>query len=111
MSEAFCLEIFCGKANLPKRLRAKQFHVISVDRMALKGVPILRIDITKPCRRKALEELILLDKVLYVHCAPPCGTSSAAWNIQPGPPPTEVRLPNFAQQQRVGPGQFIDVDH
>ena len=72
---------------LSKRLRAKQLHVISVDHMALKGVPILRIDITKPVRRKVLEKLILLDKVLYVHCAPPCGTTSAARNIQTRPPP------------------------
>ena len=61
-----------------------------------------------------LEELILLDKVLYVHFAPPCGTASAARNIQPGPPPLRsVRFPmglpnlSFAQRQRVGKANFL----
>ena len=108
------MEIFCGKANLSKRLRAKQFQVISVDHVALKGVPILRIDITKADQRKVLEELILLDKVLYVHFAPPCGTASAARNIQPGPPPLRsVSFPmglqnlSFVQRQRVAKANFL----
>ena len=108
------MEIFCGKAKLSKRLRAKQFQVISVDHVALKGVPILKIDISKADQRKVLEELILLDKVLYVHFAPPCGTASAARNIQPGPPPLRsVRFPmglpnlSFAQRQRVGKANFL----
>ena len=108
------MEIFCGKANLSKRLRAKQFQVISVDHVALKGVPILRIDITKADQRKVLEELILLDKVLYVRFAPPCGTASAARNIQPGPPPLRsVSFPmglqnlSFVQRQRVAKANFL----
>ena len=55
-----------------------------------------------------------MDKVLYVHFAPPCGTASAARNIQPGPPPLRsVRFPmglpnlSFAQRQRVGKANFL----
>ena len=70
----FMWRFFAAKQKLSKRLRAKQFQVISVDHVALKRVPILRIDISKAHQRKVLEELILLDKVLYVHLAPPCGT-------------------------------------
>ena len=45
-------------------------------------MPILRVDITKADQRKVLEELILPNKVLYVHFAPQCGAASAARNIQ-----------------------------
>ena len=84
--------------------------------VALEGVPNLRIDVTKADQRKVLEDLILLDKVLYVHFAPPYGTASAARNIQPGPRPLRsVRFPmalpnlNFVQRQRVGKANFLYV--
>ena len=102
------MEVFCGRANLSKRLRARRFQVISVDHVASKGVPIFRIDITNPRQRKVLEILLNLDCILYVHFAPPCGTASAARNIQPGPPPLRslgfpMGLPglNFIQKTRV----------
>ena len=87
------MEIFCGRANLSKRLRAKRFQVISVDHIAAKGVTIFQIDITNRNQRKVLETLLNLDCIIYAHFAPPCGTASAARNIQPGPPP--LRSPAF----------------
>ena len=42
--------------TLKKRLRAKQSQVVSVDHVALEGVPILRIDISKADQRKVLED-------------------------------------------------------
>ena len=49
-----------------------------------------------------------------MHLAPPCGTASAARNIQPGPPPLRsarfpMGLPNlgFVQRQRVGKANFL----
>ena len=81
------VEIFCGKSGLSKRLRQKRFQVVSVNHVAPKGVPVLRIDISSKAQREVLEELLRLDAVLYVHFALPCGTASAARNIQPGPPP------------------------
>ena len=114
LSEAACVESFCGKGTLSKRPRAKQFQVISVDHVASKGIPILRSDIGKVDQCKVLEELLMLDKVLYVHFAPPCGTSSAARNLQPGPPPLRpvdfpMGLPNlsFVQRQRVRKAIFF----
>lgn len=41
--------------------------VISADRVALRGVPILRIDISKTDQRKVLEELELLDHNFCMH--------------------------------------------
>ena len=114
MSEAVCVEIFCGKARLSKKLRNKLFQVISVDHEATKGVPILRIDIANANQRAVLEELLEQDKVLYVHFAPPCGTASAAREIQPGPPPLRsinfpMGLPhlNFVQSTRVRKANFL----
>ena len=72
------MEVFCGRANLSKRLRARRFQVISVDHVAAKAVPIFRVDITNDKQRKVLEMLLNLDCILYVHFAPPCGTASAA---------------------------------
>ena len=114
LSEAVCVEIFCGKARLSKKLRNKLFQVFSVDHEATKGVPILRIDIANANQRAVLEELLEQDKVLYVHFAPPCGTASAAREIQPGPPPLRsinfpMGLPhlNFVQSTRVRKANFL----
>ena len=114
LTNAVCVEIFCGKGGLSKRLRAKQFQVISVDHLAPKGIPVLRIDISKKSQRDVLEQLLALDTILYVHFAPPCGTASAARNIKPGPPPLRstifpMGLPglNFVQQTRVKKANFL----
>ena len=101
------MEIFCGRANLSKRLRAKRFQVISVDHIAAKGVTIFQIDITKRNQRKVLETLLNLDCIIYAHFAPPCGTASAARNVQPGPPPLRstvfpMGLPRLTLVQRTG---------
>ena len=114
LSEAVCIEIVCGKARLSKKLRSKLFQVISVDHETTKGVPILQIDISDANQRAVLEDLIALDKVLYVHLAPPCGTASAARQIKPGPPPLRsvifpMGLPhlNFVQSTRVRKANFL----
>ena len=77
-------------------------------------MPILQIDISDANQRAVLEELIALDKVLYVHLAPPCGTASAARQIKPGPPPLRsvifpMGLPhlNFVQSTRVRKANFL----
>ena len=107
-------EVFCGRANLSKRLRAKRFQVISVDHVAAKGVPVFRVDITNRNQREVLERLLNLDCILYVHFAPPCGTASAARHIQPGPPPLRsysfpMGFPGltFVQRTRVKTANFL----
>ena len=82
--------------------------------MAPKGIPVLRIDISKKSQRDVLEQLLNLDTILYVHFAPPCGTASAARHIKPGPPPLRstifpMGLPglNFVQQARVKKANFL----
>ena len=117
LQKAVCVEIFCGKTRLSRRLRAKQFQVISdisVDHLASKGIPILRIDVSKKSQRLVLEELLRLDCSLYVHFAPPCGTASAARSIKPGPPPLrsinfpmELKGLSFVQRARVSAANFL----
>jgi len=117
LTKAVCVEIFCGKKRLSRRLRAKQFQVISdisVDHLASKGIPILRIDVSKKSQRLVLEELLRLDCSLYVHFAPPCGTASAARSIKPGPPPLrsinfpmELKGLSFVQWARVSAANFL----
>ena len=99
---------------MSKRLRQKGFHVLSVDHVGSKGVPVLRIDIGNSSQRQVLEELLQLDKIIYVHFAPPCGTASAAREIKPGPPPLRslqfaMGLPGltFVQNQRVQKANFL----
>ena len=82
--------------------------------MAPKGIPVLRIDISKKSQRDVLEQLLGLDTILYVHFAPPCGTASAARHIKPGPPPLRstifpMGLPGltFVQQSRVKKANFL----
>ena len=75
LSVCVCVEIFCGKARLSKFLRRKGFQVFSVDHKALKdkalkGVPILMIDINSPSQKRVLEELLRRDAIIYVHFAP-----------------------------------------
>ena len=110
----FALRFFAAKPDCRRSCATIIFQVISVDHEATKGVPILKIDIADANQRAVLEELLELDKVLYVHLAPPCGTASAAREIQPGPPPLRsvlfpMGLPhlNFVQSTRVRKANFL----
>ena len=89
---AICVEVFCGKGRLSKKLRQHNFQVLSVDHKQIKGTPIFRIDISKKSDRKILEQILTLDCILYCPFAPPCGTASAARLIKPGPPPLRSTL-------------------
>lgn len=81
-SSLVCIEVFCGKAQLSKSLRAKSFQTFSIDHKTLKNVPILRLDLNSELDVKLLMDLLDQARVLYVHFAPPCGTASAARNIR-----------------------------
>ena len=106
------MEVFCGKAGLSRALRKQGFQVFSVDHKAIKGIPILVIDLNSPAQCKIFEELLMQGRLLYVHFAPPCGTASLARCIplknQRGPPPLRslkhpMGLPKlpFVSRERV----------
>ena len=82
MADGFVIEVFCGKAGLSRALRRKGFQVFSIDHKAVKGLPILVLDLNSESDCKIFEELLEQERVLYVHFAPPCGTASLARGIK-----------------------------
>jgi len=99
---------------LSRALRKHNFQVLSIDHKGPKGVPILRLNIVKASERKNLTSLLRTASLHYVHFAPPCGTASAAREIQPGPPPLRsvefpMGLANLAplQQQRLDAANLL----
>ena len=111
-ADCYIVEVFCGKAGLSRALRRRGFQVFSVDHKAIKGVPILVIDLNSPSQCKLFEELLKQNRLLYVHFAPPCGTASLARCIplkgRAGPKPLRsmkhpMGLPKlrFADRERV----------
>ena len=92
-ADCYIVEVFCGKAGLSRALRRKGFQVFSVDHQAVKGIPILQIDLNSPAQCKIFEELLTQGRLLYVHFAPPCGTASMAVRVLIGggtPPVTSL---------------------
>ena len=61
---------------------------IGIDHKVVKGasVVVLRLDLTAPEGVRLLWDLLHhSDTIMYIHCGPPCGTSSRARGIGPGP--------------------------
>ena len=93
-------------------MRRRGFQVFSVDHKAVKGIPILVIDLNVAAQRRLFEDLLAQGRLIYVHFAPPCGTASMARTIKlkgrPGPKPLRsmrypMGLPTllFADKERV----------
>lgn len=55
-ANCYIVEVFCGKAGLSRALRRKGFQVFSVDHQAVRGIPILQIDLNSPAKCKIFEE-------------------------------------------------------
>ena len=94
-SDVFLVEVFCGKAGLSRALRRRGFQVFSIDHKAVKGVPILMIDLNSEAQCKIFDELLEQRRLLYVHFAPPCGTASSRCiklGRRHGPPPLRSLL-------------------
>ena len=85
VSQFFALEIYAGTARLTASLRALGLvDSIGVD-LALPNRlngPILKLDLLNPSHLAHIETLICNKACVYVHFAPPCGTSSRARLIQ-----------------------------
>ena len=56
--------------------------MFSIDHKAVKGIPILVIDLNSVSQVRIFDELIRQRRLLYVHFAPPCGTASKARTIK-----------------------------
>ena len=81
------IEVFCGHAGLAAKLSKEGFEVIGIDSDNNKDKPMVRciiMDLATATGQKEFWELIgsLQPRLVYVHFAPPCGTSSLARNFR-----------------------------
>ena len=81
----FCIEIFAGTGRLTASLRAlglrDSFGIDSTLPSHLRS-PIIKYDLLRPDHVALVKDLIASDQCVFVHFAPPCGTSSRARLIQ-----------------------------
>ena len=77
-AECLFLEVFAGSARLSKSFQALGYQTISVDSRAHKEAKILKLDLLQPSSMQLVMRLLHTRRVVWVHLAPPCSTSSAA---------------------------------
>ena len=85
LDQFFCIEIFAGSGKLTAALRSLGLRdSFGVDLKLPDHLrsPIIRYDLLKHDHVKLVQDLIASPFCIYVHFAPPCGTSSRARLIQ-----------------------------
>ena len=85
LHESFCIEIFAGSGKLTAALRSlglRDSFGIDVKLPDHLRSPIIKYDLLKEDHVKLVQDLIASPYCIYVHFAPPCGTSSRARLIQ-----------------------------
>ena len=95
IAESVFLEIFCGTAGVSASLkRAGTGSCISLDKLVPKGTKaqVTKIDLTSHENQRLVLSWLERPEVIGVFAAPPCGTATAARQIQlepyqHGPPP------------------------
>jgi hypothetical protein len=81
ISELICLEICAGSARLSRALKDRGFSVFPIDHAHNRHKPmcrILQLDLLNRHHIDLLWGLLKEPMLVYVHLAPPCGTSSKA---------------------------------
>lgn len=78
------LELFCGTAGLSASLKRLGLDVVSVDKTMPKAPKALvtKLDLTLVSNQLLVLSWIRNPQIKAVFLAPPCGTASAARNIQ-----------------------------
>ncbi|CAE7743608.1 unnamed protein product [Symbiodinium sp. CCMP2592] len=75
------IEIFAGTARLSTACQKLGFRTLAIDKSTARGrFPIQRLDLTDADDLCILLDIIRLEaaNIVWIHCAPPCGTASAA---------------------------------
>ena len=75
------LEVFAGTARLSSVCQRIGFRALAVDKVSTKSrFPIQQLDLTLADDLTLLLDIIRLEagNLAWIHCAPPCGTASAA---------------------------------
>ena len=77
----FTAELCAGSAGLSLALHRCGFKVCPVDHQHnrhIQKVPVLVLDLSRESGWDILYEMLENERLLYVHCAPPCGTATRA---------------------------------
>ena len=82
VSDAVVIELFAGSANLSKAFRSVGMQVIPVDTKDAPQIKIVKLNLLHQHSVQLVVRLLDTRKVLFVHMAPPCSTSSQARMIQ-----------------------------
>ena len=82
VSDAVVLELFAGSANLSKAFRSVGMQVIAVDTKDAHQIKIVKLNLLHKNSVALVLRLLETRKILFVHMAPPCSTSSQARMIQ-----------------------------
>ena len=85
LQESFCIEIFAGSGKLTAALRSlglRDSFGVDVKLPEHLRSPIIQYDLLKEDHVRLVQDLIASPFCVYVHFAPPCGTSSRARLIQ-----------------------------
>ena len=82
VSDAVVIELFAGSANLSKAFRSVGMQVIPVDTKDASQRKIVKLNLLHRNSVQLVVRLLETRKVLFVHMAPPCSTSSQARMIQ-----------------------------
>ncbi|CAE7215287.1 unnamed protein product [Symbiodinium sp. CCMP2592] len=75
------IEVFAGTARLSTACQKLGFRTLAIDKSTARGrFPIQRLDLTDADDLCILLDIIRLEaaNIVWIHCAPPCGTASAA---------------------------------
>ena len=85
LQELFCIEVFAGSGKLTAALRSlglRDSFGIDIKLPQHLRSPIIKYNLLQPDHVKLVQDLIASPFCIYVHFAPPCGTSSRARLIQ-----------------------------
>ena len=80
-SNLLCLELCGGSARLTRALLDRGFECMAIDwhRNGSKPEgPSVLLDLTTAHAQQLLLSLVAKKRILFAHCAPPCGTASRA---------------------------------
>ena len=79
------IEVFAGSARLSQAFKDKGWQTVAIDSKDAPGCRILKLNLLWPQSATLLFRLLERHKVIYVHIAPPCSTSSRAREMQSQP--------------------------
>ena len=85
LRNATTLEVFSGSGNLSRELARSGFKTIAIDYAENREKPVVKtrwLDLVRQEDRDRFWSILKCEDVVFVHLAPPCGTSTRARDIR-----------------------------